>query len=171
MEYNNQVSSAEAHQDILNDDVNSYYQFTYATQGQRFLNWLIDNLFLRFALTYVTGAGVGFLLGIIAPDFMASIIYDADPRSINWSLIWIGVLIGYINYIFYYTLCEKLFKGVTLGKLITGTKALRQDGQELTFKDAILRSLSRCVPFEVFSGFNTLTWHDQWTDTMVVKSR
>jgi uncharacterized RDD family membrane protein YckC len=76
-----------------------------------------------------------------------------------------------LNYIVYYTLCEKLLKGYTLGKLITGTRAIRQDGGELTFRNALLRSLSRCVPFEVFSGFNTLTWHDSWTDTKVIKAR
>ena len=47
----------------------------------------------------------------------------------------------------------------------------QQELGELTFKDALLRSLSRCVPFEVLSGFSTLTWHDSWTGTMVVKAR
>ena len=73
-----------------------------------------------------------------------------------------------VNYLVYYTLCEKLFRGQTLGKLITGTKSLRTDGEELTFKDALLRSLCRLVPFEVFSGFG-VPWHDSWTNTMVVK--
>jgi uncharacterized RDD family membrane protein YckC len=68
----------------------------------------------------------------------------------------------------YYSLCEKLFRGQTLGKLITATCALRTDGEELTFKDALLRSLCRLVPLEVFSGFG-VPWHDAWTNTMVVK--
>ncbi|MBK6634385.1 MAG: hypothetical protein IPG38_08770 [Chitinophagaceae bacterium] len=55
--------------------------------------------------------------------------------------------------------------------MVTGTRAIRQDGNELTFKDALLRSLCRLVPFEVFSGFNILTWHDSWTETMVIKAR
>jgi hypothetical protein len=40
----------------------------------------------------------------------------------------------------------------------------------LTFKDALLRSLCRLIPFEVFSGFG-VPWHDSLTNTMVVKKR
>ncbi len=108
------------------------------------------------------------MLGLIAPEFISNIANDGAMSS---GIFLLSFMIGYLNYIVYYTLCEKLFKGYTLGKIITGTRAIRQDGQELTLKNALLRSLSRCVPFEVFSGFNTLTWHDSWTDTMVVKSR
>jgi uncharacterized RDD family membrane protein YckC len=112
---------------------------------------------------------MGSLLAVAAPDFLNDLAYSDS----NWSggIILLSLLIGYLNYIVYYTLCEKLLKGYTLGKLITGTRAIRQDGGELTFRNALLRSLSRCVPFEVFSGFNTLTWHDSWTDTKVIKAR
>jgi uncharacterized RDD family membrane protein YckC len=168
MENNQEVSENAEGQDLLADE--SYIQdnFVYASQGQRFLNWLIDNIVMRFGLAWLTGTAVGVLLGILAPDFIERIAYSDSVFSPLW---FISILIGYLNYIIYYTLCEKLFRGYTLGKLITGTRAIRQDGGELTFRNALLRSLSRCVPFEVFSGFNTLTWHDSWTDTMVIKSR
>lgn len=122
---------------------------------------------MRFALSYVTGFLVGGMIAAISEDFF----YEATSGGSTGGLYLILFLVGYLNYILYYTLCEKLFKGYTLGKLISGTRAIRQDGDELTFKNALLRSLSRLVPFEVFSGFNSLTWHDSWTDTMVVKAR
>jgi uncharacterized RDD family membrane protein YckC len=168
MDDNNEVSVNDEQQDLLADEAYIQEHFVYATQGQRFLNWLIDNILMRWGLAYLTGTAVGLIIGIVAPDFFANMAYSEDIISPLWL---IGLLISYVNYIIYYTLCEKLFKGYTLGKLITGTRAIRQDGSELTFKDALFRSLSRCVPFEVFSGFNTLTWHDSWTDTMVIKSR
>jgi uncharacterized RDD family membrane protein YckC len=168
MENNQQGSTNEEQQDLLAEEGYIDNHFVYATQGQRFLNWLIDNILMRFGLAWLTGTAVGVIIGIVAPDFLANIAYSDAIFSPLWL---IGILIAYFNYIIYYTLCEKLFKGYTLGKLITGTRAIRQDGGELSFKDAILRSLSRCVPFEVFSGFSTLTWHDSWTDTMVIKAR
>ena len=64
-----------------------------------------------------------------------------------------------------------VFKGYTLGKLLTGTKAIRVDGLQMTFKDVVIRSLSRIVPFEVFSGLGDKPWHDSWSRTMVVKTR
>ncbi|MEP7238627.1 MAG: RDD family protein [Ferruginibacter sp.] len=168
MEQNNEPTANNAAQDLLAEESYVENHFEYATQGQRFLNWLIDNVLLRFGLTYLTGMGIGFIIAIAAPDFFQNIAYSSGRSG---AIFLISLLIVYLNYIIYYTLCEKLFKGYTLGKLITGTRAIRQDGKELTFKDALLRSLSRCVPFEIFSGFSTLTWHDSWTDTMVIKAR
>lgn len=168
MEQNNDLPANAAEQDLLAGEAYIDNHFVYATQGQRFLNWLIDNLLMRFGLTYLTGMGVGIIIGVMAPDFFEEIAYS-EGRGVTLSLL--GLLIAYVNYIIYYTLSEKLFKGYTLGKLVTGTRAIRQDGKELTFKDALLRSLSRCVPFEILSGFSTLTWHDSWTDTMVIKAR
>jgi len=169
MDNNNPINTKEETVDLLVEESYINNQFVYATQGQRFLNWLIDNLLMRYGLAYLTGMGVGVIIGIAAPEFFRDITYR--DTGMFGKLFFLGLLIAYLNYIIYYTLCEKLFRGYTLGKLITGTRAIRQDGKELTFKDALLRSLCRCVPFEVLSGFSTLTWHDSWTDTMVIKSR
>lgn len=154
-------------QDLLSDDADLAYRYEYASQGQRFVNWLIDNLFMRLVVSNITDfLFSGFIISMFETLFPETSILDNI-----WVLYVFFFFISYINYIIYYTLCEKLFKGYTLGKLISGTRAIRQDGGELTFRNALLRSLSRCVPFEVFSGFSTLTWHDSWTDTMVVKTR
>jgi len=148
--------------DILSD---SDIRLVEASTGQRFGNWIIDNLFMRFALSYATGILIGMILQAVAPEVLNGIV---EGRRFDYYLVLI--LVGYLNYIVYYTICEKLFQGKTLGKLITGTKAIREDGQPLTFKDAILRSLVRIVPFEVFSGFG-VPWHDSWTRTTVVRAR
>ncbi len=154
----------------LADELNSVIQYEPASQGQRFLNWLIDILFMRFALSQATGYLFAYLMLAIAPDFLAELAYEIDGER-TWRFWVASLVLGYINYLIYYTICEKAFKGYTLGKLITGTRAIRDDGQELTFKDAILRTLSRMVPFEVLSGFGNRPWHDSWTNTSVVKVR
>jgi uncharacterized RDD family membrane protein YckC len=156
-----------AKEDLLVFEEHPLFQFTLATQWQRFANWLIDNLLMRYGLSYFTGIAVGFIISELAPEAFYSFIRDNGAGAV----ILLLYLMGVINYLIYYTLCEKLFRGYTLGKLITGTRAIRQDGQELTFKNALLRSLSRLVPFEVLSGFSPMTWHDQWSGTMVVQSR
>ena len=169
MEVNQETPETNGQADLLNDESYIINQFEYATQWQRFFNYLIDNVLMRYGLSYLSGMAIGGLLAIVAPDFLNELAYRGNV--LTGDLILIGLLVYILNYTFYYTFCEKLFKGYTLGKLVTGTRAIRQDGKELTFKDALLRSLSRLAPFEVFSGFNTLTWHDNWTDTMVVKAR
>ena len=151
-------------EDLLESEIHPYFQYIHATQAQRFLNFVIDNILMRLGLTYVTGYLLGQLLLALTPQLLYRLVAEDGKLG----LYALSFFIGIINYLFYYTLCEKLFKGQTLGKLITGTRALRTDGEELAFRDALLRSLSRLVPFEVFSGFG-VPWHDAWTNTMVVK--
>lgn len=143
-----------------------YIQNKTATSGQRFVNWLVDNLLMRFGLSYVTGTLVGFMIGKFFPEYALHISYSQDTRD----LLLLGYAIAFFNYLLYYTICEKAFRGYTLGKLISGTRAIGDDGRELTFKDALLRSLSRLVPFEAFSGFGK-PWHDSWTNTRVIQVR
>lgn len=156
------IQSAES-QGLFDDHV----EFIQASTGQRFVNFLVDHILLRLIINFLTGELlINFLLNI-DPEFAYRVFGDGVSVA--------GFAISYLyvicHYIFYYTICEKAFGGRTLGKLISGTRAIRSDGQELTMKDAILRSLSRMVPFEVLSGFGYAPWHDKWTKTTVVKAR
>ena len=151
----------------LSSELISEIQLIPASTGQRFLNFLIDNLLLRFGLSMLTGMAVGMTLAFLAPDYML----ELSQSDSTFGLFALSYLIVIVNYLIYYTICEKAFKGYTLGKLITGTRAVREDGNELTLKDALLRSLSRMVPFEAFSAFGGYPWHDSWTKTRVIKSR
>ncbi len=156
------INQPEQGTDLFQDHV----EYVTATQGQRFLNWLIDNILLRLVLTYITGEMFGRLLYSIAPEYTIRVFSEKGFEAYLISYVFV-----IFHYIFYYTICEAAFKGRTLGKLITGSRAIRGDGQDLTLRDALLRSLSRMVPLEVFSGFGYKPWHDKWTNTTVVKAR
>lgn len=149
------------------DTLNLEITYENATTGQRFLNYLIDNLLMRFGLSFLTSMGVGVILGVVAPEYLQRIAFEEN----TFDVFLLTYLVGIVNYLLYYTICEKAFRGYTLGKLITGTRVIRVDGGELTFKDALLRTLSRLVPFEPLSAFGGHPWHDTWTNTMVIKSR
>ena len=151
----------------LSDELNSYIKYTEASLGQRFLNFVVDNLLMRYGLSYLTGSMIGYMMVTLAPEFTYNLFNDES----SFGFILLAYIIGIFNYLIYYTFCEKVFRGYTLGKLISGTRAVRQDGEELTFKDAILRSLVRLIPFEPFSALGRKPWHDTWTKTMVIKSR
>jgi uncharacterized RDD family membrane protein YckC len=143
------------------------YQYEHASTGQRFLNFLVDNLLMRFGLSRLTGYVVGWFLAKFFPNFYLDMIYS---RGVEFYITL--YLIAIFNYVIYYTFCEKVFNGYTLGKLITGTRAINEDGSELTLKGAFLRTVSRLVPFETLSiWFGYGLWHDSWTKTMVIKTR
>jgi uncharacterized RDD family membrane protein YckC len=167
MQTTNLSEEENSQPDLLSVAEFSEIEYEYAGQLQRFGNFIIDNLLMNYGIGYISGFALGIIIGLFDSNFFDSY----DPNNPSFALYFFMLLVVILNHLLYYTICEKLFKGRTLGKLITGTKAVRQDGAELTFRDALLRSLTRLVPFEAFSGFNTLCWHDSWTNTMVVKTR
>lgn len=164
---NNQTENFADHNkaDLLNADELMLNEFVYASTGQRFLNYLIDNIFMNYGIGFLTGYVIGLIIGV------SETTYFNDIRENSMSMFVFIYTVAILNYLFYYILSEKLFNGYTLGKLITGTRAIRDDGTAMTFKDVLIRTLCRLVPFEVFSGFKIRAWHDEWSRTMVVKAR
>ena len=133
-----------------------------ASTGQRFANYLID-VILFYGLFFV----LGMVLVVISPSTLENI----DTESTGFSLL--DRLISLIFYALYMGLVEGVFKGKSLGKLITGTKAVNMDGSKISFATAFARGCSRAVPFCVFSAFGTpcYPWQDKWTNTLVIDEK
>jgi uncharacterized RDD family membrane protein YckC len=128
----------------------------YATTGQRFLNYIID--LISFYLFFIgLTAGITIVSGNM--DFANSL------AEINPILDRFMTLLLFATYI---GLVEGVTGGKTLGKLVTSTRAVYEDGSRIEFSTGFLRGLSRAVPFEPFSAFGAHPWHDRWTDTRVV---
>lgn len=129
--------------------------------GLRFANYIIDVI-----IFYILMMGVGAVWGLsLVSAGRGAADIEADINNSTAMLY----LISFSTFLFYYTLLEVATKGRTIGKLITGTVAVRNDGSALTFKDALLRTLCRFIPFEPFSAFGGRPWHDTITNTMVIK--
>ena len=155
--------SADEQRDLFTED--EFIEYDEATAGQRFLNYLVDVLLMRFAISYATSYLLATFLLAVSPN-TAYTLFSQEY------LLLTTYLVALINHLVYYTICEKAFRGYTLGKFITGTRVIREDGEELTFKDALMRSLCRLVPFEAFSAWSEKgLWHDAWTKTKVIKTR
>ena len=69
----------------------------------------------------------------------------------------------------YYFFMEAGF-GQTLGKMITGTKVVDEQGDQPEFSAIGIRSICRLIPFEFISFFGpkTIGWHDSLSKTYVV---
>ena len=78
-----------------------------------------------------------------------------------------------VLYVFYYSASEAIGNGKTIGKMMTQTRAVNEDGTPITGQTAILRSLCRLLPFEPFSAFGNPAhpWHDRLTTTCVIDER
>jgi uncharacterized RDD family membrane protein YckC len=147
------------------DEMEQYKPIAYATTGQRFINMLIDTLFY-YTVSMVVGGVLDVLTTLLGVDLI-SIFSSRELGDILISML-INCLIMFAAYFFF----EGLSKGLTLGKLITGTRAVKEDNSSITWKDAALRSITRLIPFEPFSAFSgNGMWHDRLSKTMVVKTR
>lgn len=129
--------------------------------GIRFANYLID-VIVFYILMIGFGAAWGLSLASRATDA-----YEVQ-ETVNNSTVFL-YMVSFFTLLAYYLIFEGATKGRTLGKLITGTVAVKDDGSAITFKDALLRTLCRLIPFEPFSAFGGRPWHDSITHTMVIK--
>jgi len=128
-----------------------------ASTGKRFLNYLIDLIaFLVFwyllLIVFISAGGT---------------ISSYPPYSGPDLLFRVVILLFYAMFMF---LCELIFNGRSVGKLITGTKAVNEDGTQMQPKTIFARSLSRAVPFDQLSALGNPShpWHDKWTKTYVI---
>lgn len=135
-----------------------------ASVGQRLINHIIDIIAL-YAIAYAIGIGIGIAIVLSGAAYSTG----DEPGKADPSFQLLLLLGGYVFYVLFMAVSEKLGKGKSLGKLVTRTIVIRDDGAAFTWKDAFLRSLSRTVPFEPFSAFSGYPWHDKWTNTRVVK--
>jgi len=122
-------------QQIYGDE--SLQQMVIASTGQRLGNMFLD-LFFFFVFVVVFRIVMA-LSGLV--DIIEGIDRMNDPPLM--------ALIFFLIYI----VPQEAFSGRTLGKLITGTKAVNEDGTKLTFGKALGRTLCRFIPLEPFSFF------------------
>lgn len=132
--------------DLLNE-IHQELSLEPVTAGVRFVNYLVD-----FVIFYLVTISVSIAF-----------------KSAVASSVFASLFINYLIFFLYYVLLEGTTNGKTIGKMVTGTVAVREDGAPFTFNDAVMRSLSRLVPFEAFSTFGGYPWHDRWTGTRVVR--
>lgn len=131
-----------------------------ASQGKRFANLILDRI-----VFYLLALGIGLLLGVIV-EITGH--YWILEKMQNVSKIQ-DILISTILYMIYYVIIEGL-TSKSIGKMITKTMVVDENGNKIRFEKALYRSLSRLVPFDAFSFLSTPSrgWHDSWTDTYVV---
>jgi len=130
-----------------------------ANRNLRFVNFIVDRGVFFIAMK-------GF--NIFWMDFQRRFMMDDTDYNTRYA---ITIILGLILYGLFTGLTEAVFKGKTLGKLITGTRVVNPNGTTISVRTALIRGLIRIIPFEPFSAFGgswPRPWHDKWPDTYVV---
>ncbi|HWK02164.1 MAG TPA: RDD family protein [Puia sp.] len=122
-----------------------------ASTGKRFGNMLIDAI--AFYVVYI-------VLILLVP---------ASSRAFFFTPL-LGNILGMVVFALFFGCFEAATRGKTLGKLLTRTRAVQEDGSPITTEMAFIRGFSRIVPFEAFSalGSPSYPWHDRWSHTFVI---
>ena len=148
-------------------DVNpaSQGQLVPASQGKRFLNLIIDSIAL-YGVNYAVGMAAGLAYGAS----MNGNITQEQLATFQIAMFFVGLSVQAL----YYTVFEAIF-GITLGKLVTGTRVVAADGSLASGAQIFGRSLCRFIPFEAFSFFGgagrPVGWHDSISGTRVIETR
>ena len=131
---------------------------------KRLLNYFIDIIIFSLIISFVLGILSSFSLW--ASNFVNTL-RTQGSFTIGQQLV-ITFLFG-----LYISLTEAVLKGKTLGKYMTGTRAVSEAGQRITAETAFVRGLIRMIPFEQFSILFDMPrlWHDSWSKTIVVDEK
>lgn len=127
-----------------------------ATQGRRFINFVVDQIIGRvFVVVVFIGLSMASATGA---DWLANMSTGVD------------FLLSTGLFLLYYFVQEAFF-GRTIGKLITGTVVVNATGGRPSVGQALGRTLARVIPFEPFSalGKPPHPWHDSLSKTRVVR--
>ncbi len=123
-----------------------------ASGGKRFANYIIDIIAYYIILVFL-----GFIIGIIDYSLIDSAFISVSPYAIL---------------ILYYLVFEAT-TGQTIGKYISGTIVVGEDGANPPVGRVIGRTFVRFIPFEAFSflGQSSSGWHDSLTKTKVIDKK
>ncbi|MBF4514853.1 RDD family protein [Flavobacterium sp. ANB] len=132
----------------------------FASNGSRFLNYILD-LVAFVIIFFLFCIALGIFIGLIGKTD-----WITDMGELGWNLI------AFTLFLLYYTLLEGFF-GRSIGKFITGTILVDENGQRPSFGTVFKRSLCRLIPFDAFSflGSDGRGWHDTISDTYVVNKK
>ena len=120
-----------------------------AKTGVRFANYMIDSVSIWLVSMML-------ILGFGAAGF------NVQFSEMEFYLYY------FLLTIIYYTIFETT-TGKTLGKYITKTKVVTEDGFPPAIQNILGRTFARFIPFEPFSFFGSnVGWHDSISKTFVV---
>ena len=132
-----------------------------ASLGKRAANYFIDFVLLSFILAM--------LLPLVAPYYpLYTKIMKKQPIDLS------DQLMLSFAYGLYMSITEALLRGKSIGKLITGTRAVSYAGHPINSQTAFLRGLLRLIPLEPLSaipilfGLTAFPLHDLLSKTHVI---
>lgn len=135
-----------------------------ASRLRRMLNFIIDHIVLT-----IIGSGIAFSVVVLFGDYLITQGPDFHPED-ELYLTFVEMMIGIGTTIAYFAFMEGVFK-TSVGKLLTSTRVVNEDGGAAHFGQILARTFCRFIPFEVPSFIGDLRpvgWRDRLSGTRVI---
>jgi uncharacterized RDD family membrane protein YckC len=135
-------------------DDTAFAEFSPAPGGLRFVNRLIDSIFIFYFLYF----------NIIENYYFRNLFRGTGFGALFLVELSVGI--------YYYLILEGIF-GISMGKIVTSTMVVDNTGKKPYFGNILGRTLCRFIPFDALSflGKENRGWHDSFSDTYVVKAK
>ncbi len=132
------------------------------SHAQRLTNMLIDSA-MQFILLFMV------LVFIVASKEVNEAKAYVDRLAVDF---WMQYTFTAGVALFYYNVFE-IFSARTVGKLVTQTIVVDENGEKPNYETIMVRSLCRLIPFNALSiiGIPARTWHDSISKTYVVDKK
>lgn len=133
-----------------------------ASHSQRFLNWFADG-FMQVVLLFVI---MVFMSAIALSNGNKEFMINFVKNDIAQCTVAVCIALFYYNFF-------EIFFARTIGKFITNTIVVDENGEKPHHDTILIRSLCRLIPFEMISfiGIPARGWHDSLSKTFVVDKR
>ncbi|WP_125722101.1 RDD family protein [Flavobacterium ustbae] len=130
--------------------------------GARFVHYIVD-VIIFFIIMVVLGTIIGIMSALFGTNSFANSADSSNELVLN--------IISIIILIIYYTVMEGLF-GRSVGKFLTGSVVVDENGEKPDFGTILKRSLCRLIPFDAFTFLGgSRGWHDSISNTYVVDKK
>jgi len=136
----------------------------YASKGSRFANYMVDYI-IRIIVGIILVILITFISETVGSYGVYEFLVESESKLSDY-------ILGIIMVLIYFNIIESL-TAKSVGKYITKTRVVMEDGSKPKFTDVFLRTLCRLIPFEAFSflGDEGRGWHDSISNTYVVDEK
>jgi len=149
-----QLHRSLAMREVIGESGEPAREYIHGARGIRFLNLLIDMVVCGVYFLFA-----GRIWSLLLFDQASEILGERNAVILYFLLFRVS----------YYLFFETVYQA-TPGKFLTGTRVADFYGEKILFNQALSRTFSRLVPFEPFSFLGKGDgWHDQWSQTYVLK--
>lgn len=130
-----------------------------AERWRRLLTFVVDYLLINVLIFSIEYALLSWLVG---PGQMVV----NRPAAYTLLTLFVGASVYYIP--------QEALWGVTIGKLLAGTRVVDEHGRPPGWRKVIKRTVGRFIPFDALAVLLTAKrrgFHDAWPNTYVVRRR